>query len=211
MKKIKIEIKSIYGKVLFSWESENNTQRETILEAIKQNADLRYADLHYADLRSADLRHANLHSANLSNADLSYANLHSADLHSADLSYADLSKVKHNEGTGFLLLQCPSEGAFIGWKKADGCIVKLMITETAKRSSATTLKCRCSEAKVLEIQDMDGNKLELSEIASDKDSTFVYKVGEIVRVDNFDENRWNECSAGIHFFVARESAVQYNS
>ena len=86
-----------------------------------------------------------------------------------------------------------------------------MITETAKRSSATTLKCRCSEAKVLEIQDMVGNKLELSEIASDKDSTFIYKVGEIVRVDDFDDNRWNECSAGIHFFVARESAVQYNS
>ena len=186
MEKIKIEIKSIYGKVLFSWESENNTQRETILEAIKQNA-------------------------NLSSADLSSADLRYADLSSADLRYTDLRKVKHNEGTGFLLLQCPSEGAFIGWKKADGCIVKLMITETAKRSSATTLKCRCSEAKVLEIQDMDGNKLELSEIASDRDSTFVYKVGEIVRVDDFDDNRWKGCSAGIHFFVARESAVQYNS
>ena len=186
MKKIKIEIKSIYGNVLFSWESENNTQRETILEAIRQNADLRSANLSYADLRSADLR-------------------------SADLRSANLSKVKHDEGTSFLLSQCPSEGAFIAWKKANGCIVKLMITETAKRSSATTLKCRCSEAKVLEIQDMVGNKLELSEIASDKDSTFVYKVGEIVRVDDFDDNRWNECSAGIHFFIARESAVQYNS
>ena len=177
----KIEIKSIYGSILFSCESENNTLKNTIKEAIRSSADLRHANLHDADLR--------------------YADLHSADLR----------KVKHNEGTGFLLLQCPSEGAFIGWKKANGCIVKLMITETAQRSSATTLKCRCSEAKVLEIQDMDGNKLELSEIASDKDSTFVYKVGEIVRVDDFDDNRWNECSAGIHFFVARESAVQYNS
>ena len=182
----KIEIKSIYGSILFSCESENNTLKNTIKEAIRSSADLRHADLSYANLSYADLRYADLH-------------------------YADLRKVKHNEGTGFLLLQCPSEGAFIGWKKANGCIVKLMITETAQRSSATTLKCRCSEAKVLEIQDMDGNKLELSEIASDKDSTFVYKVGEIVRVDDFDDNRWNECSAGIHFFVARESAVQYNS
>ena len=205
MKKIKIEIKSIYGKVLFSWESENNTQRETIFEAIKQNADLSYANLSSADLSSADLRSADLRYANLSSADLRSANLSSAYLRSANLR-----KIIHDEGTSFLLSQCPSEGAFIGWKKANGCIVKLMITETAKRSSATTLKCRCSEAKVLEIQDMDGNKLELSEIASDKDSTFVYKVGEIVRVDDFDDNRWNECSAGIHFFIARESAVQYN-
>ena len=63
MKKIKIEIKSIYGNVLFSWESENNTQRETILEAIRQNADLRSADL-----SSADLSYANLSSADLSSA-----------------------------------------------------------------------------------------------------------------------------------------------
>lgn len=28
-------------------------------------------------------------------------------------------------------------------------------------------------------------------------------------VDNFDENRWNECAAGIHFFITREEAVRY--
>ncbi|MCE5225751.1 MAG: DUF5758 domain-containing protein [Porphyromonadaceae bacterium] len=31
----------------------------------------------------------------------------------------------------------------------------------------------------------------------------------MVKVDDFDENRWNECSSGIHFFIAREMAVQY--
>ena len=36
-----------------------------------------------------------------------------------------------------------------------------------------------------------------------------YRVGEIVEVDNFDEDRFNECSTGIHFFIARESAVAY--
>ena len=34
-------------------------------------------------------------------------------------------------------------------------------------------------------------------------------VGDIVRVDNFDKNRWNECSTGIHFFITRQEAVDY--
>jgi hypothetical protein len=222
--KTKIEIKSIYGSILYSYESENNTLRNTVKEAIRnsadlssadlRSADLRYADLRYADLRYADLSSANLRSADLSSADLSSADLSSADLSYADLSYADLSyadlrSAKHNETTGFLLLQCPQEGSFIGWKKAQGNIIKLRITELAKRSSATTLKCRCSEAEVLDIQDIEGNSLEIREIASDKDCDFLYKVGEIVKVDDFDENRWNECSSGIHFFIAREMAVQY--
>ena len=35
------------------------------------------------------------------------------------------------------------------------------------------------------------------------------KVGEIVKVDNFDKDRWNECSPGIHFFMTRDEAVRY--
>ena len=198
MKK-KIELRSIYGNVLFSWESENNTQRETILEALKQKADLSYANLSYADLRSADLSSADLRSADLS----------SADLRSAHLSSANLCKVKHNECTGFLLSQCPTEGAFIAWKKADGFIVKLRVTENAKRSSATTLKCRCSEAEVLDIQNIDGTSAGIKEVKSNQDSSFVYKIGEMARVTDFDEDRFNECSKGIHFFISRESAVQY--
>ena len=52
---------------------------------------------------------------------------------------------------------------------------------------------------------------EVKEIASDRDSNFIYRVGEIVRVDNFDENRWNECSTGIHFFITRREAEQYEA
>lgn len=88
-------------------------------------------------------------------------------------------------------------------------IVKLEICKDAKRSSATTLKCRCSAAKVLEIQNIDGSKSKLTEIASVYNSDFIYKVGEIASVDDFDENRFNECSTGIHFFISREMAVKY--
>ena len=151
-----------------------------------------------ADLSSADLRSADLSGAYLSGADLS-----GADLSSAYLSGADLSSAKISSLTCGITLNCPEEGAFIAFKKCKGKIVKLLITEDASRLSATTYKCRANKAKVLEIE---GG---LSEIRSDYDSNFIYKVGEIVEVHDFDENRWNECSSGIHFFMSKEMAKQY--
>ena len=41
------------------------------------------------------------------------------------------------------------------------------------------------------------------------DLGFKYRVGEIVNVDNFDTNRWNECAPGIHFLITRKEAVNY--
>jgi hypothetical protein len=29
------------------------------------------------------------------------------------------------------------------------------------------------------------------------------------KVENFNEDRWNECAAGIHFFITREEAIDY--
>ena len=187
-------------------------------------ANLRNADLHNVSLFDSNLRDDELHSADLSYADfglanlnctnLSYANLYGADLSDANLSGANLDgailyNVKYNENTSFFALQCPEEGSFIGYKKARGHIVKLEILPDAKRSSATTRKCRCSAAKVLSITTLDGRDDGTKFISSDKDSSFVYRVGEIVRVDDFNENRWNECSTGIHFFITRDEAVEY--
>ena len=171
-------------------------------------ANLRGADLRRADLRGADLRDADLSDANLSDADLSGADLRMANLRGADLRGANLSDASANENTAMYFPQCP-DGAFVGWKKAAKMIVKLLIPESAKRSSATSLKCRCSEAKVLEIQNLDGSDSKLKSVPSDKDSSFIYTIGEIVKVDDFDENRWTECSTGIHFFISREAAVLY--
>ena len=60
---IKIEIKSIFGKLLFSYEKENATLKDAVLEAKKQNADLRYANLSDADLSGANLSDADLSGA----------------------------------------------------------------------------------------------------------------------------------------------------
>ncbi len=173
-----------------------------------RGANLRYAYLQGANLSGADLQGANLRYADLQGADLQVANLSGADLHGANLRGAYLHRADFNTSTAFLLPQCPSEGSFIAWKKASGKIVKLQVCEDAKRSSATTLKCRCSKAKVLEIQETDGSRSDITQVQSDNGS-FIYKVGEIVEVSDFDENRFNECSSGIHFFIAREMAVKY--
>jgi len=59
-KKTKIEIKSVFGNVLFTHECEDNTIAKTLEEAVKSDANLRYANLRSADLSYADLRSANL-------------------------------------------------------------------------------------------------------------------------------------------------------
>ena len=180
------------------------------------NANLIGANLLDADLHRTDLSGADLSSANLCHTDLSYANLYGANLldanlHNACLYGGILDNVKYNSNTNFFALQCPEEGSFIGYKKARGHIIKLEILSDAKRSSATTRKCRCSAAKVLSITTLDGKDDGTQFISSGRDSNFVYRVGEIVRVDDFDENRWNECSTGIHFFITRDEAVEYGN
>ena len=175
-------------------------------------ANLRDADLSYANLRGADLSYANLSYTNLSYANLRYANLREADLSYANLRYADLSyaNLRDAENVPFIPYACPDFGKFIGYKKASGCIVELEIPEDAKRLSATTRKCRCNKAKVLRILNYNKEILDIIEVRSDYDRNFVYKVGKIVSVDNFNEDRFNECSTGIHFFINFQEAVGYN-
>ena len=90
MAEIKIEIKSIFGNVLFEYTKENNTIKDAIEEAVKQGAYLYGADLYGANLRGADLYRANLRGANLYGANLYGADLRGADLRGADLRGADL-------------------------------------------------------------------------------------------------------------------------
>ena len=173
-----------------------------------RDANLRGADLSGADLRDAYLRGANLRDADLYGADLRGANLRGANLCDANLSGANLCDA-YLSGAKGLYLACPSEGSFIGWKKASGYIVKLRIPEDARRSSATGNKCRCDKAFVVEIQNIDGSKADVDTVSSSYDSNFAYVVGAKVEVNNFDDNRWNECAPGIHFFMDRRAAVEY--
>ena len=150
------------------WLKREGGKRADLSCADLTGADLRNVNLTYADLSCAHLINTNLSGANLSDANLSDTELWSADLSGADLEYADLSgadlrnvnlwnanlqhanleNIKTNMYTIGYNLACPEEGSFIGYKKANRCIIKLLILEDSKRSSATTSKCRCDKAKV---------------------------------------------------------------
>ena len=169
-------------------------------------ATLHDANLHDANLRDAYLSGANLSGANLSDAYLSGANLHYADLRGANLSDAYLSDA---EEVPYISMVCPEEGDFIGWKRAGDKIVKLHIPQDALRSSATTRKCRCNKAEVVEIYNIDGTIADERIIGSSYDSSFTYEVGKTVEVQDFDINRWKECTRGIHFFINRQEAINY--
>ena len=166
--------------------------------------------LRSADLRSADLSAADLHGADLRSADLSDADLSDADLRCANLRDANLSELTVAQ-TSIL----PDEGDIIGWKKAitlDGApiIVKLLIPADAQRSNTTGRKCRASTARVLDLQDKQGNSLPPDTTAySSFDPDFTYQKGETVHVEDFDTDRWDECATGIHFFITRIEAIEY--
>ena len=178
-----------------------------------RGANLCGADLIGANLRGANLCGADLSGANLCGADLSGANLCDADLRGADLCNANLSRASMDQmiwdiHTAFYPLQCPDSGSYIGYKKASGLVVELEIPADARRSSATSRKCRASKAKVLSITDINGNPGG-DQVRSNFDPNFVYAIGETVEVTDFDDNRWNECSTGIHHFITRAEAVIY--
>ena len=174
-----------------------------------RDADLSGADLYGANLRCADLRGAYLYGANLRSADLSGADLSGAHLSRAHLSGANLYGANCNECTAFFALVCPEEGDFIAWKRVDKVIIKLRIPAEAKRSSATSRKCRCEYAEVLALQNLDGTPYNDDKVVNDNYKETIYKVGEIVHPDSWDDDRWNECSHGIHFFITRDEAVMY--
>ena len=147
-------------------------------------ANLRWAYLRDADLRDADLIRANLRGANLRGAE-----------NIPDYVFA---------GTTIA-----AEGDLIVYKKLEGGLVAtLRIPTAAKRSNATGRKCRAEYAEVLKIESIDG-KTQYQEGVSERGLNFYYRVGETVYPDSYDENRWDECSHGIHFFLTRYEAEIY--
>lgn len=120
---------------------------------------------------------------------------------------------------------CPEEGEFVGWKKcverrrdykgmlkSIPYLVKLTILADAKRSSGTELKCRCDKARVDDIIPISYFKEPTpTSVQSNYDSKFVYTIGEIVEVPDFDNNPFEICSTGIHFFMKKQEAIEYAS
>ena len=185
-----------------------NLEGANLTNANLREANLEWSYLEGANLTRANMKFANLERANLGHADLTFADLKDANLKLADLTGVDLTNVKNLPD---ISMSCPATGSFIGWKKALGdFIIKLEIPEDAKRSSAIgSRKCRCNKAKVLSIEHLDGTPAEVTSVHSRYETEFIYTLGETVEEELFDENRFRECSTGIHFFMTREEAVKY--
>jgi len=192
--------------------SHANLSHAYLNHANLSHAYLNGADLGGADLSGADLRGAYLRGADLSRADLSYADLSraylrdvdlsGADLRGADLSGADLSRAYLSDADLAQVVATRSivaDGDIVGWKKlADGTICKLKIPEAAKRVGGVVgRKCRAEYALVLEGEGIS------------KRTNFAYSVGAVVTPDSFDFNPLVECSHGIHFFITRQEAEDY--
>lgn len=177
--------------------------------------ELRTLDYSNMDLHGLDLSHRDFSRCLLTNTDLRGANLRCASFYNADLTgavadkdtvwaEADLRKAKN---VPFIPMVCPSHGPFIAWKMANNhgpVLVKLLIPGDAKRVSGTTRACRCDKAYVLRIEGAD-------EAYSFNDPSFVYRAGEYVYADSFDDDRWNNWSHGIYFFIDREEAEMYRA
>jgi len=169
-----------------------------------RGANLRCADLRDADLRDANLYDANLRGANLYDANLRGANLRGANLYDANLRGANLYDANLRDVKNLVFQIIPEEGAFIGWKKLKGGVIaKLEIPADAKRNSTPIgRKNRAEFVRVLELFGAD-------ETVSQHDGETVYRVGEIVRPDLYNDDIRLECTNGIHFFITRAEAEAY--
>ena len=187
--------------------SNSDFDNTVLIHANLKEANLEGANLRYACILGAKFNNANLKDANLSERSFAGANLDGANFEGANLEGADL-RFAENVPDDAMPLACPATGAFIAWKKVDCKLVKLEIPEDAKRSSATTNKCRCSKAKVLAVTNLFETRT-YKEVANYNYEPLIYKVGEMVYPDSFDENRWKECSNGIHFFMDKNEAINW--
>src|ERR1700693_2723108 len=168
-----------------------------------RGADLYGADLDGANLGGADLRGADLYGANLRGANLRGADLYGADLYGANLYGANLRGAKNSELAIAQTIIAP-EGHIVGWKKCqNNVIVKLLIPQDAKRSNASGRKCRASYAKVLRVF---GAEEGISVFSDTNTPPLTYRKGEIVKPSSWNEDRWVECSSGIHFYLTRVEA-----
>ena len=189
-----------------------------IRESVFYEAVLEKASLGYATLAGSTFARSNLRKARFVGADIRSADFMDADIEGARFDDAILAGCclynarpvcamdRERAMNGTVITP---EGSIIGWKKCwilggngGTCIAKLRIPEAAKRSNATGRKCRAEYVEVLEVIGAEAGY-------TDSMKRTEYHPGTVVRADRFDDNRWNECSNGIHFFLTRGEAENY--
>lgn len=197
---------------------ECNLHGTSFTDCTFKNADLGKNEFEDGDFTDCDftdtvVNNANFQDVYFTNVNFAGTHAHGTDFRNAEFNNCKLDTLRYDECTAGFALACPETGAFTAYKKAhlynhDNCVVKLEVPADALRSSATTRKCRVSKAKVVAIYDMSGNSIQKNAYSSHAKS-FVYRIGKMVEVKNFDKNRWNECAPGIHCFITKREAELY--
>lgn len=181
-----------------------------LCDCILESANLTFADLTLTDLDNAVFKNANLKYARIEDADRSYwADFRGADVTGVEFSGCEICEESFEGAIGFHPhMRCPEEGSFIAWKKyREDRIVKLLIPENARRTGASTHSCRASEAVVMEIRNQENESCE--EAVSLRDEEIVYRKGaKVYPKEAFDDHLLIDGS-GIHFFLTRTEAEQF--
>ena len=173
------------------------------------NAKLQHTKFENCDLSGSSFTYADLFSADLRACDLSGSNFDGADFFAALLWEAKLDNLLVTDRTKFFRNYCPEEGYIFGYKKCfNERMVQLLIPKDAKRCSSTTNACRCDKARVVAITDVN-KKASYKEAMSFVDPNFIYRLGEMVYADSYNEDRWHDSSHGIHFWMTFEEALSY--
>ena len=169
-------------------------------------ANLQGANLQGADLIGANLQNANLRDADFRSAELLDANLRGANLRDANLAGVDLEGAIFSENWQIVP---PMGQSFAAFKKTrDVVVLELLIPGSAQRTSSLIgRKCRTNEALVVGVAHGVANDTGIYKSLHRMD--FTYEIGKTAREPAFDPDIRVECTAGIHFFLTKEEAIDY--
>jgi hypothetical protein len=203
-----------------------------------QGADLSQAELARCDLRDANFQGANLREAFLTGADFRGARLAGANLgriHAPGANFqgvdftdtnlvgAYFDRTTNTQGATPVksLVDLPPVGeSFVAWKSVRGFdakdfhkrfVLKLLVPPEALRvSTGFSQKCRVSTVEVLAAFSQSGTPYTGSPgFRSYYHFDFLYGIGQVVTVANFDPDLLRECTYGIHVFNTQEEAASW--
>ncbi|RLC32202.1 MAG: hypothetical protein DRH37_01220 [Deltaproteobacteria bacterium] len=183
--------------------------RTILTNSLFIDTDLYKADFSRTLLQDVNFTGANLREANLKGAFLVLANFKDATLIGANfqnacLIDANFTLAKYNHDT--IGIHPAPEGDLIGWGSKAGVLVKLLIPAAAKRSCSTGRKHRAEYAKCIRVY----NSSKSVKVTNSYD-TLEYVEGNTVTCHSWNDNRWEECTGGIHFFLTRQEAESYTT
>ena len=177
-------------------------ERANLAGANLAGANLAGAYLERANLAGAYLAGANLAGANLAGAYLERANLAGAYLERANLAGAYLERANLAGANKFRLGKVLDE-PLTGYKKTkEGVVITAEIPAGAIVFCINGEKCRTNRAK---ITDMAGHEI----LHSQYDNSYEYRLGQEIKIKDFNLMYNVECASGFHFFESRDDAENY--